>query len=439
MKFSVVIDVVNNDTDSDGTINPATVAITTQPGHGSLQVNATTGAVTYTPAANFFGADSFAYTVNDNDGLISNEALVSITINPVNDAPSFTTGADQTVLEDSGPQTVNPWATAISAGPADEAAQTLTFVVTGNTNPALFSVAPAISPTGVLTYTAAANANGAATITLVLNDNGGTANGGVDTSAAQTFVINVTPVVPVNNPPVALGDSAVTTLHTPALINVLANDSDDGALAPSSLTIGAGPTHGTVSVNSSTGTITYTPAFGFFGSDSFTYTVKDDQGVASNQATVNLTVNHNPTTPLAQLLADPNDGTKTALVVMGTTAKDTITLSIKKKTGAITVKVGKSSFGPFTPTGSIFIFGLGGHDKIKPPKTTLPVVINTDAPTGLSAVEQNSAEPAIETLQGDFTSDEDGIAGDQTTLAQSDTPSHKHRKDAGRRAGRRVG
>ena len=55
-----------------------------------------------------------------------------------------------------GAQTVNPWATAISAGPADEAGQTLTFVVTGNTNPALFCAAPAVSPAGVLTYTSAA-------------------------------------------------------------------------------------------------------------------------------------------------------------------------------------------------------------------------------------------------------------------------------------------
>ncbi|MCB1601903.1 MAG: GDP-mannose 4,6-dehydratase, partial [Xanthomonadales bacterium] len=108
----------------------------------------------------------------------------------VNDAPSFVKGPDPTVLEDAGAQTVAGWATAISAGPADESGQTLTFNVTGNTNPALFAAGPAISPTGTLTFTPAADANGSATITLALMDNGGTANGGVDTSAAQTFVIN---------------------------------------------------------------------------------------------------------------------------------------------------------------------------------------------------------------------------------------------------------
>ena len=53
---------------------------------------------------------------------------------------------------------------------------------------------PAIAATGTLTYTPAANANGTATVTVRLQDNGGTANGGQDTSAAQTFTITVTAV-----------------------------------------------------------------------------------------------------------------------------------------------------------------------------------------------------------------------------------------------------
>ena len=70
----------------------------------------------------------------------------------------------------------------------------VTFQVTGNTNPALFSTLPAVSPTGTLTYTSAPNANGTATITLRLQDNGGTANGGVDTSPSVSFTITLTPV-----------------------------------------------------------------------------------------------------------------------------------------------------------------------------------------------------------------------------------------------------
>ncbi len=123
----------------------------------------------------------------------------TITVTAVNDVPSFTKGADQTVLEDCGAQTVNPWATAISAGPSDEAGQALDFIVANNNN-ALFSAQPAVSPTGILTWTPAANMNGSATVTIQIHDDGGTANSGVDTSAAQTFTITVTPVndAPVN-------------------------------------------------------------------------------------------------------------------------------------------------------------------------------------------------------------------------------------------------
>ena len=76
------------------------------------------------------------------------------------------------------------WATAISAGPANESGQTVNFIVSNNNN-ALFSAQPAVSLTGTLTYTPAANANGSATVSVQVHDNGGTANGGVDTSAPR--------------------------------------------------------------------------------------------------------------------------------------------------------------------------------------------------------------------------------------------------------------
>ena len=61
-----------------------------------------------------------------------------ITVSGVNGAPSFTKGADQTVIEDAGAQTASGWATAIDPG-VGETGQTLTFEVTNNTNAALFS------------------------------------------------------------------------------------------------------------------------------------------------------------------------------------------------------------------------------------------------------------------------------------------------------------
>ena len=117
-----------------------------------------------------------------------------------------------------------PWATAISPGPGES--DLVTFVVTNNTNPGLFATAPAISATGTLTYTSAANQHGVATITVQLTDNGGTANGGVNQSATQQFTITVTPV---NDAPVAVAKAftAQANLLIGYTINLAANGSGD--------------------------------------------------------------------------------------------------------------------------------------------------------------------------------------------------------------------
>ena len=127
---------------------------------------------------------------------------MTITVDGINDAPSFVKGADQSVAEDAGPQTVAGWATSISAGPANEVGQVVDFIV-GNDNNALFAAQPSVSATGTLTYTPAADASGGATVTVQAHDDGGTANGGVDTSAGQTFTIAVNAVndAPVNTVP----------------------------------------------------------------------------------------------------------------------------------------------------------------------------------------------------------------------------------------------
>src|SRR5205823_1020639 len=118
------------------------------------------------------------------------------------------------------------WASAISAGPADEAGQNLSFAVSDD-RPALFSSAPSISPNGTLTYTAATDAFGVATITVTLHDDGGTANGGMDTSAPATFTITV------NSPPIVniLSPTNHATFLASANLNVMADAFDlDGTV-----------------------------------------------------------------------------------------------------------------------------------------------------------------------------------------------------------------
>lgn len=85
---ATVIDVISNDTDTDGTID-ATTVVATDPPHGSV-VDNDDGTVTYTSDANFTGTDTFTYTVDDDDGDTSNSATVTITVS--SNTPSSTAG-----------------------------------------------------------------------------------------------------------------------------------------------------------------------------------------------------------------------------------------------------------------------------------------------------------------------------------------------------------
>jgi hypothetical protein len=192
-------------------INPATVRITgewsTDNAGIDISINGTsTGLVnsgqfvTYTAFAITSGfqagENTLEFRVNNADvgytGLRVRKLRLTGIHSSANQAPSFVKGPDVTVAENSGPRSISNWATAISAG-AGESGQALTFLDQSD-NPGLFSAGPAIDPTGTLTFTPAPATSGQATVTVRLRDDGGTADGGVDTSAAQTFIIRVTPV-----------------------------------------------------------------------------------------------------------------------------------------------------------------------------------------------------------------------------------------------------
>ncbi|HVX12328.1 MAG TPA: DUF4214 domain-containing protein [Pirellulales bacterium] len=186
-------------------------------------IDPTTGNLTFTPTPQMSGQANVTVMLHDNGGTanggVDTSAPVTflLTITFVNQAPTFAAGSDQTILENAGSQTVAGWATAMSAGPPDESAQTLSFI-TSTDNDSLFSVLPAIDPvTGKLTYTPAIDANGVAHVAVRLHDNGGTANGGQDTSAAQTLTITVTPV---NQPPLFTSGATVNVLQNAGLTTV---------------------------------------------------------------------------------------------------------------------------------------------------------------------------------------------------------------------------
>jgi hypothetical protein len=206
-------------------------------------------------------------------------------------------------FDNNGAVTVNPWATGISAGPADESGQTVAFQVVGNSNPSLFAVAPAVSPAGVLTFTPATVPPGTstATITLQLKDNGGAANGGIDTSGTQSFVISITHV---NSPPhlvaspketfdtvgnTALEFKAAQSLPVSVFVNgnLVSNFTDsDGPQTLSASLVSASP-GASVTINSD-GTFTYVPPAGATGTDTFTYSVTDGADTVTRTVTIHL-------------------------------------------------------------------------------------------------------------------------------------------------------
>ncbi|MCW5554738.1 MAG: DUF4082 domain-containing protein [Verrucomicrobiae bacterium] len=168
--------------------------ILTEPTNGVLSgFNASSGAVTYTPAADYYGVDSFRFTVSE--GSLVATGVVSLTIGAVNDAPTLTLASNEVVvLEDSGPVTVGGFAT-FSPGPANESAQTITNVATLSLSDAtLFAVVPTVSPEGTLSFTPAADRYGVAEVTIQAQDDGGSAHGGTNGSGAATLTITITAV-----------------------------------------------------------------------------------------------------------------------------------------------------------------------------------------------------------------------------------------------------
>ena len=200
--LAVVVALTGDDGDPNET-QSLSYEIAMTPANGTLNTaDIANGNVSYTPSANFNGTDSFTFRVSDDgtnpDNLLSTEATVMVTVNPLNDEPEFTIGQPITVLEDSGSQTIIAWTSGIRPGPTtalDEAGQIVSFM-TSNNNTSLFlaSGQPTVSSSGTLTYTPAPNAVGQAVLTIVATDSGNGVSPNDNTSAAQTVILMVSPV-----------------------------------------------------------------------------------------------------------------------------------------------------------------------------------------------------------------------------------------------------
>jgi VCBS repeat-containing protein len=257
--------------DMDAGSDPLTAVLDVGPANGTLTLNPD-GSFTYTPNADFNGLDTFSYHASDGTAG-SNLATVSLTVNPVNDAPvtvddAYTTDQD-TPLSVSAP--------GVLANDTDTESDPLTAVLgVGPANGTL-----TLNSDGSFTYTPNADFNGADSFTYRAND-------GQTNSNIATVSITVNPV---NDPPTALDDAYATHAGRPlnvAAPGVLANDTDTES-DPLTAVLNTPPSSGSLTLNSD-GSFTYTPAPGFAGTDSFTYRANAGQA-DSNLATVSISVN----------------------------------------------------------------------------------------------------------------------------------------------------
>ncbi len=280
---AVQVDVTANDSDADSALNKASVTVVTAAQHGITSVDTGTGVISYTPAGNYNGSDSFSYQVQDIYGANSNVVTVSVTVQPVNDAPQAVADIASTTEDTALMVDVLANDSDIDSGDSLDPA-TLTLVTSPTHGTAQISH-------GQVSYTPAANFNGSDTFSYTVADQQGAV------SNVASVMINVGSS---NDAPLANNDTASTDEDHAVSVDVLANDSDmDGTLVPASVALLQQPAHGQVLLNSATGALVYTPAANYFGQDSFSYAVQDNEGATSNAASVTVTVNSVNDAPVA--------------------------------------------------------------------------------------------------------------------------------------------
>jgi hypothetical protein len=312
---------------SSGSTNEAqTLTVTATSSNPSLIPNPTvnytspnaTGSLNFTPAANLSGNAIITVTVDD--GQTQNNTVsrtFTVTVNGVNQGPTLDPIANVTINEDAGLQSVN--LTGISSGASNEI-QTLA-VTASSSNPGLIPT-PTItysSPnsTGTLNYTPVANGNGAATLTVTVNDGGASNN-----VITRTFTVTINAV---NDAPTLtqIADLTINENAPQQTVN-LTGISTGATNEVQTLTVTATSSNPSLIPNptvtytspNATGSLAFTPAVNGIGSATISVTVNDGQ--AQNNTiirTFNVTVspvNQQPTlTALSNVTITENAGQQT--------------------------------------------------------------------------------------------------------------------------------
>jgi|GEM_PF-2367741 len=299
---ATTISVLTNDQNA----NLATgLQITQNPASGTFTINGS-NQVVFTPNSGFTGVDTFKYKIKYGTNSLSNEATVTVNVAPR--ANNDTVTATQNV------------ATPISVLNNDTYSGAPTVAITQ----APANGTTSINASGQIVYTATASFTGSNTIKYTVTTAHGTSN-------EATVTVTVVPPAPV-----AVNDSAATLINQAVTVNVLGNDTYNGLTPTISLTQGA---NGTAALSSNQ--VVFTPAAGFLGNATFTYTITNANGTSgSATVTVSVTAPIAPTAvadsfPVAfnaftnlNVLANDNLGSATAVTAINTTNPSHGTVSV---------------------------------------------------------------------------------------------------------------
>ncbi len=400
---------------NDAETTPGDLVVTASSSNQTLLPNANitlTGSgadrsVSITPAAQQSGSAVVTVTVADGDGESVSESF-NLTVNAINGDPTISTIADLSMDEDQDPISI-----AFTIGDVETATADL-YVTAASSNPQLFPAANLqLSGSGAsrkITLTPAANASGAATVTIAVTD-------GDNGRTIESFNVNIAPI---NDAPVANGQSLAALEDTPLGITLTGSDLDSDALT---YLIVTQPAHG--QLNGTPPSLTYTPATDFHGVDSFTFKASDGRADSAT-VSINITIVEHNDAPIAtgQTITVDEDS-PVAIELEGTDAEGnalTFTLLSTPQQGTLTGEAPSLSYTPGANFAGADSFTFKVNDGITD-SAAASVTINVTAIQDIPIAEAQSLT-TVEDTAIDIALNGTDADGDSLSYALVTQPAH---------------
>ncbi len=265
---SNTLDVLSNDSfapDSGETLLVSNVGSSSA---GATVTVASDGqSISYVPPAGFTGTDTFTYTLSD--GALTSSVQVNVTVAPADNPPTAVDNSFSIIEDDSETEF-----DVLSNDTRDVDNQT--FVINSVGVPSQGGSARASTDGTQFFYTPAANFNGTEEVTYTIRDTGG----GLSVGTVTFTVAGVNDPPPISNNTIHLNRGSGETLIL--ALDGLPDNVDSGETLSFTNDLTTSTAGGTVRLDEATQKIFYTPpSSDFSGSDTFTYSVQDGNGLSS--------------------------------------------------------------------------------------------------------------------------------------------------------------